>query len=290
VIDFRLVLMDSSGNSPTDTRTSINMGLGTTIRLARIFSHSSGSLFGAAIDHFVGYGDVRAGGLADLPTALAKIIAAGPDSVTMLAGTAKQLWPPYAGRASLIVQAGLFTPDDRVHELIATPEDAARLGADALAVAIPVRGSTEGTYLRWLTDSVRAAAPLEIPVVAHIYPRDAEKKIIFTPEEIAWAVRCGIETGVDVIKVGYPGDEVAFAEIIAGCPTPVVMAGGPKTATFVGALQQIVEGQRAGARGAVVGRNMWGATDVTAAALAYKAVIQDGRSAEAAAELVPAEG
>jgi class I fructose-bisphosphate aldolase len=266
------------------------MGLGTTIRLARIFSHSSGSLFGAAIDHFVGYGDVRAGGLADLPGALTKIMSAGPDSVTMLAGTAKQLWAPYAGQAALIIQGGCFTPDDRVQELIATPEDAVRLGADALAVAIPVRGASEGTYLRWLTDSVRAAAPLEIPVVAHIYPRTAEKKIIFTPEEIAWAVRCGIETGVDVIKVGYPGDEAAFAQIVASCPTPVVMAGGPKTATFTEALQQIVEGQRAGARGAVVGRNMWGAGDVTAAALAYKSVIQEGRSAEAAAELVPDEG
>lgn len=265
------------------------MGLGTTIRLARLFSHSSGSLFGAAIDHFVGYGDVRAGGLADLRGGLSKIFAAGPDSVTMLPGTAKHLWPQYAGRAALIVQGGCFTPDDRIHELIATPEDAVRLGADALAVAIPVRQDTEGLYLRWLTDSVRAAASLEIPVVAHIYPRTAEKKIIFNPEEIAWAVRCGIETGVDVIKVGYPGDEAAFAQIIAGCPTPVVMAGGPKTATFADALQQIVEGQRAGARGAVVGRNMWGANDITAAALAYKAVIQEGRSAESAAELAPDE-
>ena len=48
--------------------------------------------------------------------------------------------------------------------------------------------------------------------------------------------------------------------------------------------------QRAGARGAVVGRNMWGAPDITAAALAYKAVIQEGRSADEAAALVPSEG
>jgi class I fructose-bisphosphate aldolase len=290
VIDFCLVLLDSNGNSPTDTRTTVTMGLGTTIRTARIFSHGSGSLFGAAIDHFVGYGDVRAGGLADLPHALSKIIAAGPDSVTMLAGTAKQLWAPYAGKAALIIQGGCFTADDRVQQLIATPEDAVRLGADALAVAIPVRNASEGIYLRWLTDSVRAAAPLEMPVVAHIYPRTVDNKIVFDPEGIAWAVRCGIETGVDVIKVGYPGDEAAFAEIIASCPTPIVMAGGPKTATFTEALQQIAEGQRAGARGAVVGRNMWGATDVTAAALAYKSVIHDGQTAEAAAALVPAEG
>jgi class I fructose-bisphosphate aldolase len=264
------------------------MGLGSSVRLARIFSHSSGNLFGAAVDHFVGYGDVRQGGLADLPGALAKIMAAEPDSVTIQAGAAFRLWPPYVGRAALIVQGGIFTADDRIRQLGATPEDAVRAGADALAVAIPVRGDTEGSYLRWLIDSVRAAAPVEIPVVAHIYPRNKDKQIIFTPEEIAYAVRVGLETGVDVIKVGYPGDEAAFTEIVRTCPTPVVLAGGPKTATLIDALEQVVHGVRAGARGAVVGRNMWGADDITAAGKAYKAVIHDGLTAEAAAKLVKA--
>jgi fructose-bisphosphate aldolase, class I len=249
------------------------MGLGTQIRLSRLFSHPSGHLFGAAIDHFIGYGDVRQGGLADLPGALATIMPAAPDSVTMLPGAARRIFGAYAGRTSLIIQAGLFTPDDRVHELAATPEDAVRLGADAIAVAIPVRLETEGGYLRWLTDTVREATKLEMPVVAHIYPRTPEKVIEFTPDQIAWAVRCGIETGVDVIKVGFPGDEAAFAEIVAGCPTPIVLAGGPKTATFDEALEQVAAGLRAGAVGAVVGRNMWGAPDITEAARAYGAVI-----------------
>jgi class I fructose-bisphosphate aldolase len=262
------------------------MALGTKIRLARLFSHRSGNLFGSAIDHFVGYGNVRAGGLADLPGALDKIMEAGPDSVTMLGGTASRVWPQYAGKAALIVQGGMFTADDRVRELISAPEDAVRLGADALAVALPVQGETEGAYLRWLTDTVRAAAPLEMPVVAHIYPRDEKKQISFTPEGIAWAVRCGLETGVDVIKVGYPADEAAFAEIVRTCPTPIVLAGGPKTDSFASALQQIVEGIRAGAVGAVVGRNMWGAHDVAAAGRAFAAVIHDGMLAEAAAELL----
>lgn len=262
------------------------MGLGTSIRLARLFSHSSGNLFGTAVDHFVGYGDVRHGGLADLPGALAKIMAAGPDSVTIQNGTAHRLWAPYAGQAALIVQGGIFTADDRIRQLGVTPEDAIRAGADALAVAIPLGGEYEGDYLRWLTDSVRAAAPLEIPVVAHIYPRNENKQIEFTPEGIAYAVRIGLETGVDVIKVGYPADEVAFAEIVRTCPTPIVLAGGPKTPTFTDALEQIVCGVRAGAKGAVVGRNLWGAPDVTAAAKAYQAVIHDGLTAETAAKLV----
>lgn len=260
------------------------MGLGTDIRMARLFSHPSGNLFGIAVDHFVGYGSVREGGLKDLPTAVARCMSAQPDTMTMTPGTAKHCWPAFAGRASLIVQASCWTPDDRIREQLTTSADAIRLGADALAVAIGVRGQTEGDFIRWLSDAVRAAASFDLPVVAHIYPRDYSDgvKIVFTPEEIAYAVRVGIETGVDVIKVGYPGDEAAFSEIIAACPVPIVMAGGPKEPTLRDALAQVHAGMRAGARGAVVGRNIWGEPDMERAARAYGAVIHDGLDADQA--------
>lgn len=259
------------------------MGLGTQVRLRRLFSHPSGRLFGIAVDHFIGYGDVRGGGLRNLSRALERVMSARPDSVTMLPGSAKQLWGRFAGQSSLIVQAGMFTADDRVRELIATPEDAVRLGADALAVAIGVRGPYEGSYLRWLTDSVAAAAKVEMPVVAHIYPRDYSGDvpvIRFVPEEIAWAVRCGVETGVDVIKVGYPGELAAFTEIVASAPVPVVVAGGPRTETVRDGLRFTEEAMRAGAVGAVVGRNIWGVDDIEGVAAAYRAVIHDGATAE----------
>jgi class I fructose-bisphosphate aldolase len=254
------------------------MGLGTDIRLKRIFSHPSGRLFGVAVDHFIGYGDVRKGGLADLAGALKATMQVAPDSLTINAGAAKSLWRPFAGQAALIVQGGTFTADDRVRELTAEPEDAVRLGADALAVSIGVRGLKEGAYIKWLTDSVRKAAAVEIPVIAHIYPRnyEGEPTIEFTPEQIAWAVRVGLETGVDVIKVGYPGEIAAFRDIIAMTPVPIVMAGGPKASTLVEALQYTQDALSAGALGAVVGRNLWGAENICEAALAYRAVIHDG--------------
>ncbi|WP_424929140.1 hypothetical protein [Amaricoccus tamworthensis] len=258
------------------------MTLGTQVRLSRLFSHPSGNLFGGAVDHFVGYGDVRKGGLADLPGALDRVMAGEPDYVSIQPGAARHLWPKYVGKASLVIQAGCFTPDDRISQLIATPEDAVRAGADALAVAIPVRGNTEGQYIRWLTDSVNAAARYGMPVIAHVYPRIFTNgpEIVFTPEEIAYAVRIGYESGVDVVKVGYTGDFDSFQETVATCPIPLVIAGGPKTDTLLGALQQTSDAMRAGARGAVVGRNLWGHGDPTKAALAFKGVIHDGLSGE----------
>lgn len=263
------------------------MSLGKKVRLSRLFSHPSGHLFGAAVDHFVGYGNVRQGGLANLPGALERVMSATPDSVTIQPGSAKHLWGNYVGKSALIIQGGCFTPDDRIQQLVATPEDAVRMGADALAVAIPVNGDSEGTYLKWLFNSVRDSHRFGMPVVAHIYPRDFtdEPKIVFTPDTIAYAVRIGIETGVDVIKVGYPGDFDAFKEIVASCPVPVVIAGGPKADTLEDALSYTHDAMRAGAVGAVVGRNLWGHGDPALAAAAFKSVIHDGKDASTAISL-----
>ena len=89
-------------------------------------------------------------------------------------------------------------------------------------------------------------------------------------------MRIGFETGVDVIKVGYTGDFDSFRETVATCPVPVVIAGGPRTDDLLGALTQTSDALRAGAKGAVVGRNLWGHGDTTKAARAFKFVIHDG--------------
>jgi class I fructose-bisphosphate aldolase len=123
-------------------------------------------------------------------------------------------------------------------------------------------------------------------VIAHVYPRDFSDggKIVFSPDQIAYAVRIGFETGVDVLKVGYTGDIESFRDTVASCPVPVVIAGGPKTDTLLGALTQTADALRAGAVGAVVGRNLWGHGDPVRAAKAFRAVIHDGVSPEAALE------
>ena len=77
------------------------MGLGTKVRLARLFSHPSGHLFGGAVDHFVGYGNVREGGLADLPGALARVMAGAPDYVS--------IQPAYCGQRCFAAPGWMLT-------------------------------------------------------------------------------------------------------------------------------------------------------------------------------------
>ena len=207
------------------------MNLGKTVRLNRLFAHPSGRLCSIAVDHFIGYGDGLPGGLRDIKTTLAAIVAARPDAVTMHKGIALSLWAEYAGSLPLIMQSSIARVDNSACEQVATPEDAVRLGADAFAVAIFVRGPSEGAHLRIVADCVREAARFEMPVICHIYPRlykDGSVKNSYVPEDIAWAVRCAVEVGADVVKTPYCGDVTAHAQIVRECPVPLVAAGGPR--------------------------------------------------------------
>ena len=249
------------------------MGLGKQIRLSRIFANPSGNLCSVAIDHFMGYQAGIPAGLRDLGATLAAVMAGQPDAVTMHKGSAAALWGPYAGKVPLILQSSCVRPDDTAMEQLVTVEEALRLGADAIATVVYVRGSSEAQYLRGLSDMVREGARHELPVICHVYPRGANQEIVYTPEDIAWGVRCTAEVGADVIKTPWSGDLAAHTQIAASCPVPLVAAGGPQTATLDDALEMMRDLLQAGVRGAVIGRNIWGHEDTGGALRAFRAVI-----------------
>jgi len=258
------------------------LNIGKAIRLSRIFSHASGRLCSVAVDHFIGYQKGLPAGLTDMPATLARVVAARPDAVTMNKGTAMTCWAPHAGKAALIIQAGCFTANDSVMDVLSDPDEVVRLGADAIAVAIGVYGPNEGRYVKLLATKVTEAARNDLPVIAHIYPREfngSDARILHDPESIAWAVRTGIECGVDVIKVGYTGDVASFSQIVRSCPLPIVAAGGPKAETLMQGLSLMSQ-----AIDAAIGRNIWGAPDPGKALRAFKAVIHDGKSPAEAIE------
>jgi fructose-bisphosphate aldolase, class I len=261
----------------------IAVNLGKLVRLNRLFAHPSRRLCSVAVDHLIGYAHGMPKGLRQIQATLAAVVAGEPDAVTMHKGIAASAWGPYAGRIPWILQSTLARPDDSARQQAATPEDAVRLGADAFAVAAFVRGPTEADYLRVVADCVRDAVQYDLPVICHIYPREVSTgKIVFTPEDIAWATRCAVEMGVDVVKVPYCGDVAAYAQIVAESPVPVVAAGGPQSSSLGAALAMMADVVRSGARGATIGRNIWGFEQITAAVKAFKAVIHDGSTAEQA--------
>jgi len=268
------------------------MDVGKQTRLNRIFSHPSGRFFSVAVDHFIGYTNRWEGlpaGLRQICETLGAIVAGKPDALTMHKGIATSAWKPFAGKVPLILQSTIARPDDTACEQIASVEDAIRLGADAIAVAVFICGPTEAARLRTLAEYVQQAIRFDLPVIAHIYPREfnsGKPEVSHKPELVAWAVRCGLECGADVIKTPYCGDVFAFRQIVSECPLPVVAAGGPKTETIESALQMAYEVVQSDAKGMTVGRNVWGFSDVTKATLLFSSVIHDGITPEQALDTV----
>jgi len=266
------------------------MDLAKRIRLNRIFAHPSKRLCSIAVDHFIGYQKGLPEGLVNLPEILRRVVEGGPDAITMHKGLAKTGWEPYAGRVPLIIQAVCFTADDAVIESLTRPEEVLRLGADAIAVAIGVRGPNEGKFLKLLAGMVEEADRIGLPVIAHIYPREFSNggAVVFDPENILWAVRCGIECGADVLKVPFTGEAESFRQIISTSPVPVVAAGGPKCEQLKDALEMLAKVVASGARGATIGRNIWGTPNPTGAVRACRGVIHEEMSAaEALKRLAP---
>jgi class I fructose-bisphosphate aldolase len=262
------------------------MAVGKQTRLNRIFSHPSGRFLSVAVDHFIAYGEGAHGiptGIKRISRTLELLVAGKPDAITMHRGIAASAWEPFAGKVPFILQSTIARPDDTVCEQIADAEDAIYLGADALAVAAFICGPTEGDRLRTVAECVKDAVRFDLPVVVHIYPReftDGVPKVSHKPEFVAWAVRCGLECGADVIKTPYCGEIEAFREIVSDCPVPVVAAGGPKAETLAAALQMAHEVVQSGARGMTVGRNIWGVPQVTKAVKAFSSVIHDRSNPE----------
>lgn len=251
------------------------MSLGKTVRLNRLFSHPSGRLCSVAVDHFIGYGSSLPLPIQRLGETLQNIIAGEPDAVTMHRGTAAALWAPYAGRTTLVMQSTILKATQDDFYQIATAEDAVRLGADAMALVAFLRGKNEMAFMKNMADCVREGTRYEMPVIVHVYPLNlrGEPCISYEPDDIAWAVHSAYECGVDVVKVPFCNDVAAYRQIVRDCPVPVVAAGGPKTETFEQALELVGQVVASGARGIVIGRNVWSAPDIPRALRELKAVV-----------------
>jgi fructose-bisphosphate aldolase, class I len=237
--------------------------LGKQIRLNRIFSHPSGRILSVAVDHLVNYPIGMPAGLRNIQPTLRQIVEGRPDAITMMKGLAKHCWSEYAGRVPLIIQQMATRPDVDEYADVVTVEECVSMGADAIAVAVLVKGRHQMRHTRQLASVVQESESYGLPVITHIYPVDPEQnKIVHTPEEIFYAVRVGMEMGADVIKTPYTGDVNAFRDIVASVPVPVVCAGGPRCETMEEVEAMLRDVAKTGAAGATVGRNVWGFPDI----------------------------
>jgi len=143
------------------------------------------------------------------------------------------------------------------HDLIATVEDAVRMGVDAVKMLMPWNTSNRerAALASRVGKVVSACERWEIPLILEpvLIGAPRTEEVIDEEQKVA---RIAYDLGAHILKIAFPGFERTQA-LVEELGLPVVIAGGPLS----GDVDQTVEAVRqtidAGARGVIVGRNIW---------------------------------
>jgi DhnA family fructose-bisphosphate aldolase class Ia len=105
----------------------------------------------------------------------------------------------------------------------------------------------------------------------------------FGAEYLLRNARLCAELGADIVKVNWPGDQQAFAEIVRATDAPVVVAGG-SVVSDAELLHRMELAREVGAIGCSVGRNIFQHPRPEAMTRALVRVLRDGWSAQRSLE------
>lgn len=232
--------------------------IGKKIRLQRILNRNTGKSIIVPLDHGVTVGPIP--GLVNMSQTVDKVAIGGANAILMHKGMVESGHRSHGKDIGLIVHLSASTvlaPDSNAKTLVCTVEEAVRLGADAVSVHINIGANTESDMLFNLGQVSRACRDWGMPLLAMMYTRGAKIKNEYDVKVVKHAARVGAEIGADIIKVNYTGSPDSFAEVVSGCPVPVMIAGGEKMESDEEILEMVAGAIKAGGAGVSIGRNIF---------------------------------
>ncbi len=239
------------------------------------------------MDHGVTVGPIY--GLVDFKGTVNKVADGGANAVLMHKGLPRCTHRGYGRDIGLILHLSASTclsPTPNAKTLVATVEDALRLGADAVSLHVNLGDETESKMLEDLGKVSSEAASWGMPVLAMMYARGPKIKNEYDPEVVKHCARVGQELGADVIKVNYTGDIKSFASVVEACCVPVVIAGGQKMDNTRDIVQMVHDAIQAGGAGLSVGRNVFQHPNPKLLVQALNGVVHNDWDVEQAMELL----
>jgi len=258
--------------------------LGKAVRIGRLRNAQSGRILTIAIDHAPSYGILT--GLERIGSVLDQVARAGPEAMVMMPGVAARCFTPYAGRIALILKASTLSPYHPQQDVaVAQVEDALRLGADAIAMALTVGSPDQAQLVAGLAAMVRKAERAGLPVIVHAYPNGdlVPPDERYTVARVGYASRLAMELGVDIVKTFYTGSADTFAQVVEmAAPALVVAAGGPRLETDADVLRMAFQVVQAGANGVTFGRNVWQSRNAPGMVLALRRILHESATADQA--------
>jgi len=253
-------------NKPFYLKGSGALDWGMQNRLARIFNPLSGRTVMLAFDH--GYFQGPTTGLERIDLSIVPLIPHA-DVLMCTRGALRSVIPPSATNALVLrCSGGQSILTELSREVIAVDiEDAIRLNAAAITTQIFIGAEYEHQSIKNLIQLIDTGNRVGIPTMA-VTGVGADMKR--DARYFGLATRIAAELGAHYVKSYFV--EEGFERVCAGCPVPIVIAGGKKLPEL-DALTMAYRAIDQGAAGVDMGRNIFQSDDPVAMIQAVGAVV-----------------
>jgi len=258
---------------------------GKNIRIERIMDRESGNAVVVPMDHGISVGPIA--GLVDMKKTVSDVVQGGATAVLMHKGIVPQGHRTTGHDVGLILHLSASTDigvSSNSKVLVATVEEALKMGADAVSMHINVGAESEPQMLSDLGMVSRQCTEWGMPLIVMAYPRGPKIKNSYDPQAVAHAARVAAELGADIVKCSYTGDIDSFREVVRGAMVPVLIAGGPKMESDMDVLNMVHDSLEAGGHGVSIGRNIFQHKDVRGMMSAVSDIVINGATVEEAAK------
>lgn len=248
-----------------------SMDWGMRNRLAGIIRPKTGRCLMLAVDH--GYFQGPTTGLENPGKTVAPLLDYA-DALMITRGVLRNQVDP-ARRLPIVLRVSGGTSvlkDDLSNEdLTVSVEDAIRLNVSALAISIFVGATNEKATLINLAKLCDEGERYGIPILA---VTAVGKEMTRDARYLGLACRIAAELGAHVVKTYYCD---GFEKIVAGCPVPIVIAGGKKIDER-DALALAYNAVSSGAVGVDMGRNIFQSKWPVPMIRAVRSIVHDGQT------------
>ncbi|MCE5328485.1 MAG: 3-hydroxy-5-phosphonooxypentane-2,4-dione thiolase [Planctomycetaceae bacterium] len=247
-------------------------------RLARIFNPRSARTVMLAFDH--GYFMGPTSGLERMDLSIVPL-AEHVDALMCTRGALRTTIPASTSRPVVLrCSAGVSILKELSEELIGVDiEDAIRINASAITCQVFIGGPYEHQTIGNLVKLIDTGNRHGIPTLA---VTAVGKELVRDSRYLGLATRICAELGAHFVKTYFC--EEGFEKVVAGCPIPVVIAGGKKLPEM-DALDMAYKAIDQGAAGVDMGRNIFLSDSPLGMVKAVRGIVHDGLKVKEAYEL-----
>ena len=257
---------------------SSHLSWGMKNRLSRIFNPKSGNAVMLAFDH--GYIMGPTSGLERIDLSIPPLLPY-TDCMMCARGILRSCIGPEINKPFVMrCSTGATVLKELSDEVIGvTVQDAVSMNAAAVTTQVYIGGVHEKETLANLAHLVNEGNRYGVPTLG---VTAVGREMVRDSRYLGLACRVVAELGVHFVKTYYC--ESGFDEVVAGCPVPIVIAGGKKLPE-ADALAMAYKAIDQGASGVDMGRNIFLAEDPVAMIQAVRAVVHDGEKPDKAYDL-----